>query len=60
MVMYYEPEHVQSLADTICRVHANLELQRRQVVEARTFLARYGWEQQGEELVAMYRTLVEN
>lgn len=60
MVMYYEPEDVQSLADAICRVHANIELQRRQVTEARTFLARYGWEQQGEELVTMYRTLVEN
>lgn len=58
MVMYCEPEDVQSLADAICRVHASLEPQRRRLLRPRTFLARYGWEQQGEELVAMYRTLV--
>ena len=28
--------------------------------DARRFLERYGWERQGEELVAMYQTLVEN
>jgi glycosyltransferase involved in cell wall biosynthesis len=58
MVTYYEPEDVDSLTDAILRLHADSELRRRQTTLARTFLTRYGWERQGEELVDMYRTLV--
>jgi glycosyltransferase involved in cell wall biosynthesis len=58
MVTYYEPEDVDSLSDAILRLYADSGLRRRQTVLARTFLLRYGWERQGEELVAMYRTLV--
>jgi glycosyltransferase involved in cell wall biosynthesis len=58
MVTYYEPEDIDSLTDAILRLHADTGLRRRQTAMARTFLVRYGWERQGEELVAMYRTLV--
>jgi glycosyltransferase involved in cell wall biosynthesis len=60
MVTYYEPEDVDSLADAIRRLNECAEIRRRQAVQAQDFLARYGWERQGQELVAMYRTLVEN
>jgi glycosyltransferase involved in cell wall biosynthesis len=60
MVTYYEPEDVDSLAAAIRRLHRCVDARRRQAVRARDFLTRYGWERQGEELVSMYRTLVEN
>jgi glycosyltransferase involved in cell wall biosynthesis len=58
MVAYYEPDNIDSLADAILRLHSDSGLRRRQTAMARAFLVRYGWEHQGEELVAMYRTLV--
>jgi glycosyltransferase involved in cell wall biosynthesis len=58
MVTYYEPEDIESLTEAIVRLHTDTGLRRRQTAMARTFLARHGWERQGEELVAMYRTLV--
>jgi glycosyltransferase involved in cell wall biosynthesis len=57
-VTYYEPDDIDSLTEAILRLHAAPELRQRQTAMARTFLVRYGWERQGEELVAMYRTLV--
>jgi glycosyltransferase involved in cell wall biosynthesis len=60
MVAFYEPEDVDSLADAILRLHDSADLRRSQAAAARGFLDDYGWERQGEELVAMYRTLVEN
>jgi glycosyltransferase involved in cell wall biosynthesis len=59
MVTYYEPESVESLADAVVRLHSDEKLRGNQVVGAREFLALYGWERQGEELVTMYRTLME-
>jgi glycosyltransferase involved in cell wall biosynthesis len=60
MVAYYEPGNVDALADAILHLHDDTERRRRQAAFARDFLDRYGWERQGEELVAMYRTLVES
>jgi glycosyltransferase involved in cell wall biosynthesis len=60
MVTYYEPESVDSLADAILRLHADPDLRGRQASSARHFLERYGWKHQGQELVAMYRTLFES
>jgi glycosyltransferase involved in cell wall biosynthesis len=60
MITYYEPENLDSLAAAILRLHGDADLRRRQAAKARTFLAHYGWERQGPELVDMYRTLVEN
>jgi glycosyltransferase involved in cell wall biosynthesis len=60
MVTYYEPENVDSLAAAIRQLHGQSERRGRQAAEARTFLTEYGWERQGQELVDMYRTLVEN
>jgi glycosyltransferase involved in cell wall biosynthesis len=60
MVTYYEPENVEALADAICRLHADPDLQRRQVRAAWKFLARYGWDRHSSELLTLYRRLVEN
>jgi glycosyltransferase involved in cell wall biosynthesis len=58
MVTYYEPENIDALSAAILRLHGDAGLRQRQAANARAFLARYGWERQGQELVAMYRTLV--
>ena len=60
MVSYYDPENIESLADAIYRLHVDVERRRRQVIEARRFLAEYGWERHGAELVTLYKELVEN
>ena len=60
MVAYYEPENVVSLAGAIVRLCDNAEQRGRQAIAARSFLDRFGWDRQGQELVMMYRALVEN
>jgi glycosyltransferase involved in cell wall biosynthesis len=54
MVSYYEPEDVQSLADSIHRLYCEPERRARQVEKAREFLGAYGWERQGADLVDFY------
>jgi glycosyltransferase involved in cell wall biosynthesis len=58
MVAYYEPENVQSLADSIDRLCCQPELRSRQAEQARKFLREYGWDRQGAELVTFYQQLV--
>jgi glycosyltransferase involved in cell wall biosynthesis len=60
MVAYYDPDNVQSLTDSIYRLYCEPALCRRQATRARSFLAEYGWERQGAELVHFYQRLVEN
>jgi glycosyltransferase involved in cell wall biosynthesis len=59
MVTFYEPENVQSLADSIYGLYAEPDSRRRQAASAAGFLTNYGWERQGGELVAFYRQLLE-
>lgn len=58
MVAYYEPESVESLANAVVRLHHDRSCRLRQAAVAQQFLTEYSWDQQGEELVAMYQTLV--
>src|SRR5206468_10437032 len=58
MVAYYEPENVESLADAIERLHIRPQARAGQAARAHEFLRRYGWEQQGDALVGLYRGLV--
>jgi glycosyltransferase involved in cell wall biosynthesis len=58
MVAFYEPENLDSLAGTIHRLYRDPALRVRQASRAVEFLNRYGWEQQGPELVTFYRQLV--
>ena len=59
MVRYFEPESVESLAEAICGLHADGEARYRQASVAATFLDEYGWDTQGQQLVAFYRELLE-
>jgi glycosyltransferase involved in cell wall biosynthesis len=58
MVAYYEPENVQSLADSIYRLCCQPALRSRQAEQARKFLREYGWDRQGAALVTFYQNLV--
>lgn len=58
MVRYYEPESVASLTQAIVQLHSRPAERFEQAVRARAFIERHGWERQGAELVAEYRTLV--
>ena len=59
MVAYYEPEDIQSMADSIDCLYRMPELRRRKVEQAGTFLREYGWERKGPELVGFYQELLE-
>jgi glycosyltransferase involved in cell wall biosynthesis len=59
-VTYYEPENVESMADSIYRLHCKPELGLTQADQAARFLKDHGWERQGPELVTFYRALTEN
>jgi glycosyltransferase involved in cell wall biosynthesis len=58
MVGYYEPEDVQSMADSIYALYCDADRRSRQAESAGAFLGRYGWERQGAELVTFYESLV--
>jgi glycosyltransferase involved in cell wall biosynthesis len=60
MVLFYEPENVESLADGVHRLYSRPELAARQAERARAFLTRHGWERQGPEITEFYEELVEN
>ena len=60
MLTYYEPESVGSLADAIYRLHCEPDRRAKQAKRARTFLDKYGWHKQGQDLVHFYRSFVEN
>jgi hypothetical protein len=59
MVTYYEPENVQSLADSVYRLYMEPHTCRLQAERANRFLEEYGWERQGADLVTFYRQLLE-
>jgi glycosyltransferase involved in cell wall biosynthesis len=60
MVAYFEPENVESLADSIYQLRCKPDVGRSLAREARRFLSDYGWDRQGPELITFYRQLVEN
>ncbi len=58
MVGYYRPDDVPSLADTIYRLYSEPERRRQQAERCAQFLRDYGWERQGVDFVAFYRSLL--
>lgn len=60
MVSYYQPEDVESMAESISRLYRRPELRDAQRRSAEAFLREFGWDRQGPELVSFYRRLVEN
>lgn len=57
MVEYFSPEDVDSLAEAIAALALDPDRRRRRAGLARTFLADYGWDRQGAELVSLYQSL---
>jgi glycosyltransferase involved in cell wall biosynthesis len=57
MVGYFEPESVESLAETILTLYRDASKRKRQAQMARSFLAEYGWEKHQHDLLKMYRNL---
>jgi glycosyltransferase involved in cell wall biosynthesis len=60
MVLYYEPEDVDSMCAALYKLYRQPELGRLQADRARAFLTQFGWERQGPELVGLYTSLMEN
>jgi glycosyltransferase involved in cell wall biosynthesis len=60
MVAYYEPEDVDSMANAIYRLYCEPATRCQQSDRAGRFLAEYGWERRGHELVTFYQGLLEN
>ena len=58
MVTFYEPESVESLAEAVVRLYRDRSRRLRQAHVAQQFLTTYGWNQQREEFVTMYQSLV--
>ena len=54
MVAYYEPEDVESLAETICRLCHDPGRRADQAQRAHVFLALHGWERQGADFGDWY------
>jgi glycosyltransferase involved in cell wall biosynthesis len=59
MVLYYEAGNVEACAAAIYKLYSRPDLRCAQAQRARKFLAQYGWERQGPELVALYTDLLE-
>ncbi len=59
MVSYYEPEDVEMLSTKILELHTDKDRRKQQADRARAFLDQYGWQKQGGEFVALYRSLME-
>ena len=57
---FFEPENVESLARSIQRLHSEPAKRQRQAEKAGRFLADYGWDRQGPEVVTFYQRLLEN
>ena len=57
MVTYFEPENVESLAEAILDLYQNPEKRKAQVLEARKFISRYGWENHQFDLIKLYDEL---
>ncbi len=60
MVTYYEPENVEQLSEKILELHTHAHQREQQAKNARAFLDQYGWQKQGGEFVALYRSLMES
>ena len=58
MLTYFEPENVDSMADSIFSLYADPKAARKRASRAQEFLRTYGWERQGPALVDFYTELI--
>jgi glycosyltransferase involved in cell wall biosynthesis len=57
MICYFEPESVESMASAILELYRNKKKRQEQVINARKFIERYGWEKHQMELIKLYQNL---
>jgi glycosyltransferase involved in cell wall biosynthesis len=57
MVTYFEPENVGSMAKAILELYRNKNRRQVQVINARKFIERYGWQNYQMELIRLYEDL---
>ena len=57
MVTYFEPENVESMANAILELYRNESKRQNQVINARKFIEKYGWEKHQMELIRLYEEL---
>ena len=57
MVTYFEPENVESMANAILELYRNEKKRREQIINARKFIEKYGWEKHQMELIRLYEEL---
>ena len=57
MVTYFEPENVESMANAILELYRNENKRQNQVINARKFIEKYGWEKHQMELINLYQDL---
>ena len=59
MVSFFEPEDIDSMAAAILALYRNPGRRQELARHAMTFLERYGWERQKQDLIRMYDNLWE-
>jgi glycosyltransferase involved in cell wall biosynthesis len=57
MISYFEPENIDSLADTILRLWNNETERKEKAQKAKGFLDIYGWEKQQTDLINFYKEI---
>ena len=57
MVTFFEPENVESMANAILELYRDENKRRKQVISARQFIEKYGWEKHQKELIRLYEEL---
>jgi glycosyltransferase involved in cell wall biosynthesis len=57
MISYFEPENVDSLADTILKLWSNETERKEKAMKAKGFLDIYGWEKQQMDLIDFYKEI---
>jgi glycosyltransferase involved in cell wall biosynthesis len=57
MISYFEPDNIDSLADTILRLWSNETERKEKAQKAKGFLDMYGWEKHQTDLINFYREI---
>jgi len=58
MVSYFEPENIDSMADTVLVMYRDEKRRKKQTKKAMFFLDKYGWEEHHKDLLKLYEQLL--
>lgn len=57
MICYFEPDNVDSIVSAILTIYKDKSKARQQVINAKKFIERFGWEKHQMDLIGLYRSL---